>query len=191
MNAEVQTILLTATLPPSKEVELWRRMYWTEGQVSMFRARTTRKNIQYQVMELGEGSSQKEWDETVIRVAEAKHKQYYLGKVIVYANIVKKVKDLADGLGVDAYYSAADMKAEKFEDFRSSREQVIVATSALGLGVDIPDIRAVIHADQPRDLEDYIQESGRAGRDRQKSEAIIIICLSKAPARRDFVGLRK
>jgi superfamily II DNA/RNA helicase len=191
VNAEVQTVLLTATLPPSKEGELWKRMYWTEEQVSMFRARTTRRNIQYQVIELGEGSRQKEWDETVIRVAEAKHKQYYPGKVIVYANTVKKVKDLADGLGVDAYYSAADMKAEKFEDFRSGREQVIVATSALGLGVDIPDIRAVIHADQPRDLEDYVQESGRAGRDRQKSEAIIVICPSRAPVKRDVVGLHE
>jgi superfamily II DNA helicase RecQ len=50
-------------------------------------------------------------------------------------------------LGVDAYYSDTDLKAEKFEDFRSRRTQLIVATSALGLGIDIPDIRAVVYVD--------------------------------------------
>jgi superfamily II DNA helicase RecQ len=50
-------------------------------------------------------------------------------------------------LGVDAYYSNADLKAEKFKDFHSRRMQLIVATSTLGLGIDIPDIRVVVHVD--------------------------------------------
>jgi superfamily II DNA helicase RecQ len=50
-------------------------------------------------------------------------------------------------LGIDTYYSDTDLKAEKFEDFHSRHMQLIVATSALGLGVDIPNIRAVVHVD--------------------------------------------
>jgi superfamily II DNA helicase RecQ len=57
--------------------------------------------------------------------------------------------------------------------------RVIVATNALGLGVDIPDIRAVIHAGPPRKIKDYGQESGRAGRDGLPSEAIIICSSGK------------
>ena len=51
---------------------------------------------------------------------------------------------------------------------------VITATSILGIGIDIPDIRSVIYLGRPRILLDYAQESRRAGRDRQPSEAIII-----------------
>ncbi|OBT94379.1 hypothetical protein VE01_07737 [Pseudogymnoascus verrucosus] len=55
------------------------------------------------------------------------------------------------------------------------RDQVIVATNALGLGIDVPDIRVVIHVEVVWRLKDYGQESGQAGRDGQSSEAIIIM----------------
>jgi superfamily II DNA helicase RecQ len=67
--------------------------------------------------------------------------------MIVYYNSTTSVSKYADMLGVDAYYSNADLKAEKFKDFHSRRMQLIVATSALGLGIDIPDIRVVVHMD--------------------------------------------
>lgn len=120
-NAEVRTILLTVTLPLSKGAELCKRMYRTGERVSIFRARTTGKDMQYRIVMLVEGSSPRKWDDPV---TEAKHEQYYLGKVIMYANTVNKVKDLADGLGVDAYHNTAGTKAERFEEFRSGRERV-------------------------------------------------------------------
>ena len=52
---------------------------------------------------------------------------------------------------------------------------MIVATSALGLGIGIPDIRVVVHAHMPQCLEEYSQESGRAGHDRRFSEAIAVV----------------
>lgn len=54
------------------------------------------------------------------------------------------------------------------------RQQVFTATNALGLGVDAPTIRAVIHVRVVRKIRDYAQESGRAGRDSNASEAIIL-----------------
>lgn len=51
---------------------------------------------------------------------------------------------------------------------------MVVATSALGMGIDIPDIRLIIHTDEPRDFLDYAQENGRAGRDGLRSRAVII-----------------
>jgi superfamily II DNA helicase RecQ len=56
----------------------------------------------------------------------------------------------------------------------NSRTRVVVATNAFGVGIDIPDIRLVIHADEPREFIDFAQESGRAGRDGQRSDEIVI-----------------
>lgn len=60
------------------------------------------------------------------------------------------------------------------EAFRTGKIRVVVATDALGMGVDIPDITWIIHADEARDMLDYAQESGRAGRDGRLSEAILV-----------------
>jgi superfamily II DNA helicase RecQ len=67
--------------------------------------------------------------------------------MIVYYNSTTSVSKYADMLDVDAYYSNTDLKAEKFKDFHSRHMQLIVATSALGLGIDIPNICVVVHVD--------------------------------------------
>jgi superfamily II DNA helicase RecQ len=157
--------------------------------VREFRMRTARTNIRYSVCTV-EGS-QREHDEAVVRVVEFKFRQYQPGKMIVYYNSTTGVSKYVDMLGMDAYYSDADLKAEKFEDFRSGRTQLIVATSALGLGIDIPDIRAVVHVDWPFGMIEYSQEGGRAGRDRQASENIVIMRQGAADARKEQSGSKR
>lgn len=66
-----------------------------------------------------------------------KHKK---GKVVVYSNLVLKVKELAQALGCHVYYYKGVGKASMLEEFAAGKQQVIVATSALGIGVDIPNI---------------------------------------------------
>ena len=54
--------------------------------------------------------------------------------------------------------------------------RIVCATNALGMGVNIPNIRRVVHYGIPRDTEEYIQEVGRGGRDKEKFEAIMELC---------------
>jgi superfamily II DNA helicase RecQ len=63
--------------------------------------------------------------------------------------------------------------------------QLSVATSALGLGIYFPDIRAVVYVDWPFGTIEYNQEGGRAGRDRQASENIVIMRQDAANERKD------
>jgi superfamily II DNA helicase RecQ len=90
-------------------------------------------------------------------------RQYKLGKIIIYGNSVAKVKTLAEKFSCDAYYYDAVGKASMLADFIASKQRVMVATSALGMGVDIPDIRCIIHVNWPQTILDYTQESSRAG----------------------------
>jgi superfamily II DNA helicase RecQ len=101
--------------------------------------------------------------------------KYRTGKLIVYGNSKPKVKSFAEQLDCHAYHADAMGKASMLADFMAGKQRVIVATSALGMGMDIPDVRCIIHIDWPFTMLDYAQESGRAGRDGLRSEAVLIV----------------
>lgn len=60
------------------------------------------------------------------------------------------------------------------EDFVYDRVNIIIATNAFGMDIDKSDIRYIIHYNMPQNIEGYYQEIGRAGRDNEKSECILL-----------------
>ena len=68
----------------------------------------------------------------------------------------------------------AERKREVQEAFRIGDLRVIAATNAFGMGIDKPDIRLVVHGDIPGSLENYVQEAGRAGRDRAPAHCVLL-----------------
>ncbi|EBA13445.1 RecQ family ATP-dependent DNA helicase [Roseobacter sp. CCS2] len=70
-----------------------------------------------------------------------------------------------------------DEKKDTQEKFRIGDLRVIAATNAFGMGIDKPDIRLVIHCDIPGSLENYLQEAGRAGRDRQDANCVLLYAI--------------
>lgn len=80
------------------------------------------------------------------------------------------------GLAAEHFHAglSADDKHIVQERFRVGELRVIAATNAFGMGIDKPDIRLVVHADIPGSLENYLQEAGRAGRDRAPANCILL-----------------
>jgi superfamily II DNA helicase RecQ len=104
-------------------------------------------------------------------------KQQYTGQIIVYYDTMKKAEQYAQQLKGTCYYrnmGNAKAKKEIVRALTKGRQQVFTATNALRLGVNAPTIRVVIHVGLVRRLRNYAQKSGRTGRNRQASEAIIL-----------------
>ncbi|MFJ6077212.1 RecQ family ATP-dependent DNA helicase [Pseudarthrobacter sp. NPDC092419] len=92
----------------------------------------------------------------------------------------------ADGLRAEAYHAGRPAREREriHDDFLAGRLDVVVATTAFGMGIDKPDVRFVVHADIPESLDAYYQEIGRSGRDGEPAAAILHY-------RSEDLGLRK
>jgi superfamily II DNA helicase RecQ len=128
--AETHIVILTATLPPSEEGELFRRMHVDPEQVNMFRAPTARINVAYRVVKVCKEAKRQEVEATVLAMVRRKLRKYKAGKVVVYGNSVPKVKALAEKLGCQAYHRAAVGKAGMLEAFTAGRQRIISSSAS-------------------------------------------------------------
>jgi ATP-dependent DNA helicase RecQ len=103
---------------------------------------------------------------------------------IIYVRTRHQVERIAlllkgEGFAAEPYHAGLSnhIRLQSQKLFQQGEAKIIVATTAFGLGIDKSNIRFVIHFGMPQDIEDYYQQTGRAGRDRQKSEALLFFSL--------------
>jgi superfamily II DNA helicase RecQ len=172
---DTQVVCLTATLPPKKEDEFLERMDMKVDGLQILRDITVRPNIAYIVEEYDEEDEV----EFLRELVEQKKAQYPRSdKIVIYCRTKEQVRHFAEELKCTPFWRDVGSEQEKeeiLEKLTDGEERVFTSTNALGEGIDAPGIRVVIHVGMVDSLDDYGQQSGRAGRDgHTASEAIIL-----------------
>jgi ATP-dependent DNA helicase RecQ len=168
LKPNVNFIALTATANKKVIRDITKNLDLKEPKV--FRKSFLRKNLAYQIFTI-EDKLQR-----LIQIFTKTKKP-----AIVYVNSRKKTEQIATFLNSknfkSSFYHGGMSSIEKnisFENWMTEKTPIIVATNAFGMGIDKANVGLVIHLDLPSSIENYVQETGRAGRDQKKSFAVLL-----------------
>ncbi|WP_306752428.1 RecQ family ATP-dependent DNA helicase [Paracoccus actinidiae] len=136
-----------------------------------------RTNLSFEVRPTQKGTKLAD----ILDVIEAKLPREGASGAVVYCATRGETERVAgflkqQGLSAEHFHAGLppDEKRDIQERFRVGELRIIAATNAFGMGIDKPDIRLVVHGDIPGSLENYLQEAGRAGRDREHANCVLL-----------------
>ncbi len=178
------TVALTATAAPVTQKEILRSLAIEDAQV--FHSGIKRPNLHISVHEVLDGN------ERLDRILNVIEKMP--GPGIVYMSLIRDIRVLEDELlrrGMKPFVYHGDLSSHErrqMQDrFFASRDEIVLATNAFGMGVDKADIRFIIHGQIPGSPEAYYQEIGRAGRDGKPSLCELIYFPEDILIRKQFI----
>lgn len=163
IGTNIPAIALTATATPKVQTDIIKTMKMEDP--AIFIDSFNRENLYYEIRPKKNEEATLKNMVGFIRSKESKSGIIYT----INRKTTEKIANLLQVNGINAkpYHAGLDgkVRTKTQDDFLMENVDVVVATIAFGMGIDKPDIRFVIHYDLPKSLENYYQETGRAGRD--------------------------